>query len=122
MAHVAACGYPVPKGYEINGPDMVLERLTGPTMLDVLARRPWRVGSLSRTSGGFHDRLHTVPAPEWLPRRFATAGDDRVLHLPGGPSARPTGPGGGRPHALGHTVVPHARGMADRLYLRVGVP
>ncbi|MGW5973432.1 phosphotransferase [Streptomyces sp. NPDC055186] len=81
MAHVAAYGCPVPKVYEINGPDMVLERLTGPTMLDVLARRPWRVGSLSRTLGGLHDRLHTVPAPEWLPRRFATAGDDRVLHL-----------------------------------------
>jgi streptomycin 6-kinase len=81
MNHVAGCGYPVPKVYEATGTDMVLERLTGPTMLEVLARRPWRVGSLGRTLGRLHDRLHALPAPEWLPRRFATAGDDRVLHL-----------------------------------------
>ncbi|MBL3671503.1 aminoglycoside phosphotransferase family protein [Streptomyces sp. M2CJ-2] len=81
MTHLAACGYPVPKVYEITDTDMVLERLTGPTMLEVLARRPWRVGSLGRTLGGLHDRLHALPAPTWLPRRFATAGDDRVLHL-----------------------------------------
>ncbi|PZG87813.1 hypothetical protein C1I97_32355 [Streptomyces sp. NTH33] len=81
MTHLAACGYPVPKVYEITDTDMVLERLTGPTMLDALARRPWRVGSLGRTLGRLHDRLHALPAPKWLPRRFATAGDDRVLHL-----------------------------------------
>ncbi|MGW2770044.1 phosphotransferase [Streptomyces sp. NPDC001275] len=81
MTHVAACGYPVPKVYEITDTDMILERLTGPTMLDVLARRPWRVGSLGRTLGRLHNRLHALPAPKWLPQRFATAGDDRVLHL-----------------------------------------
>ncbi|MEU6012151.1 aminoglycoside phosphotransferase family protein [Streptomyces sp. NPDC047453] len=81
MTHLAACGYPVPKVYEITDTDMVLERLTGPTMLDVLARRPWRVGSLGRTLGRLHDRLHALPTPKWLPQRFATVGDDRVLHL-----------------------------------------
>ncbi|GAA2281360.1 phosphotransferase [Streptomyces atrovirens] len=81
MAHLAGCGYPVPKVYEVTDTDMVLERVTGPTMLDALARSPWRVGSLGRTLGRLHDRLHALPAPQWLPRRFATAGDDRVLHL-----------------------------------------
>ncbi len=81
MTHLAACGYPVPRVYEITDTDMVLERLTGPTMLDVLARRPWRVGSLGRVLGRLHDRLHTLPAPEWLPKRFSTADGDRVLHL-----------------------------------------
>ncbi|MEV7424651.1 aminoglycoside phosphotransferase family protein [Streptomyces sp. NPDC091212] len=81
MTHLAACGYPVPKVYETTATDMVLERLAGPTMLDVLARRPWRVAGLGRMLGGLHDRLHALPAPEWLPRRFGTAGDDRVLHL-----------------------------------------
>ncbi|MGH4034084.1 aminoglycoside phosphotransferase family protein [Actinomycetota bacterium Odt1-20B] len=81
MGHLAACGYPVPKVYETTDTGMVLERLTGPTILDVLARRPWRVASLGRTLGRLHARLHTVMAPKWLPRRSATLGDDRVLHL-----------------------------------------
>ncbi|CAL9431326.1 phosphotransferase [Streptomyces sp. enrichment culture] len=81
MTHLAVCGYPVPKVYEAAGADMVLERLTRPTMVDALARSPWRVGALGRMLGGLHDRLHALPAPEWLPRRFATADDDRVLHL-----------------------------------------
>jgi Ser/Thr protein kinase RdoA (MazF antagonist) len=81
MTHLAACGYPVPRVYEITDTDMVLERLAGPTMLDVLARRPWRVGSLGRELGRLHDRLHALPAPEWLPKRFSTADGDRVLHL-----------------------------------------
>ncbi|MFJ2895275.1 hypothetical protein ACIO87_10370 [Streptomyces sp. NPDC087218] len=44
------------------------------------ARRPWKVGSLCRTRGRLHDRLHALPAPERLSRRFATADDDRVPH------------------------------------------
>ncbi|MFI1096952.1 phosphotransferase [Streptomyces sp. NPDC020917] len=95
MAHVAAGGYPVPEVYEVTATDMVMERLTGPTMLDVLSRRPWQVGSLGRMLGRLHDRLHAFPAPAWLPRRFATAGDDRVLHLdlhPGNVLLTPRGP------------------------------
>ncbi|MER8047174.1 phosphotransferase [Streptomyces sp. NPDC094032] len=81
MTHLAACGYPVPRVYEVTGTDMVLERLAGPTMMDALARRPWQVGSLGRELGRLHERLHALPAPEWLPKRFGTVGDDRVLHL-----------------------------------------
>ncbi|MGW7284994.1 phosphotransferase [Streptomyces sp. NPDC054847] len=81
MTHLADCGYPVPHVYEITDTDMILERLAGPTMLDVLAKRPWRVSSLGRVLGSLHDRLHALPAPEWLPKRFSTADDDRVLHL-----------------------------------------
>lgn len=81
MAHLAACGYPVPEVYEATGPEMVLERLTGPTMLEELGRRPWQVRHLGRMLGGLHDRLHALPAPAWLPARFGTGGDDRVLHL-----------------------------------------
>ncbi|AXG77438.1 phosphotransferase [Streptomyces paludis] len=81
MTHLTACGYPVPKVYEVTDTDMVLERLTGPTLLELLAQRPWRVRDLGRVLGGLHDRLHEVPAPAWLPKRFGTADDDRVLHL-----------------------------------------
>ncbi|MFF7205543.1 phosphotransferase [Streptomyces sp. NPDC008141] len=81
MTHLAANGYPVPKMYEVTDTDMVLERLTGPTMLEALAQRPWQVRSLGRALGRLHHRLHALPAPNWLPKRFGTAGNDRVLHL-----------------------------------------
>ncbi len=81
MTHLAASGYPVPQVCEVTDTDMLLERLAGPTMLDVLARRPWRVGSLGRELGRLLDRLHALSAPEWLPKRFGTADGDRVLHL-----------------------------------------
>ncbi|MFC7221312.1 phosphotransferase [Streptomyces polyrhachis] len=81
MAYLAECGYPVPRVYGHTATDMVLERLGGPTMLGVLSRRPWQVGRLRRLLGELHDRLHALPAPQWLPTRFSTGRDDRVLHL-----------------------------------------
>jgi Ser/Thr protein kinase RdoA (MazF antagonist) len=81
MTFLAAAGYPVPAVYDVDGSDMVLERLSGPTLTEELARRPWRYRSLGRLLGGLHDRLHAIRAPEWLPRRFPAASDDRVLHL-----------------------------------------
>jgi aminoglycoside phosphotransferase (APT) family kinase protein len=50
-------------------------------MLDALARHPWRASSLGRELGRLHDRLHALRAPEWLPKRFSAADDDRMLHL-----------------------------------------
>ncbi|MGJ7018504.1 aminoglycoside phosphotransferase family protein [Streptomyces griseorubens] len=81
MTYLAEKGYPVPRVHDVTDTDMVLERLTGPTMLDEMARRPWRVTALGRELGRLHDRLHAVPAPEWLRERFTTGADDRVLHL-----------------------------------------
>jgi hypothetical protein len=62
MTHVAACGHSVPKVHENTDTDMVLERLTGPTMLDVPARRLWRVGSLGRPSGRLHEVIGAAPS------------------------------------------------------------
>jgi len=75
MAWVARHGYPVPKVYAAHGPDLVMERLYGPTMLDALA-----AGDLDPVAGGallagLHARLHTVRA------RLTPDGQDRVLHL-----------------------------------------
>ncbi|MCX5209913.1 aminoglycoside phosphotransferase family protein [Kitasatospora sp. NBC_00240] len=89
MTHLAACGYPVPQVHEVTDTDLVLERLTRPTMTEALGRTPWRVGAFGRMPGGLHDRLHdrlhAIPAPSWLPARFpaagAGAGQGRVPHL-----------------------------------------
>jgi aminoglycoside phosphotransferase (APT) family kinase protein len=132
MRHLTECGYPVPRVYETTDTDMVLERLPGPTMLEALTRRPWRLNSLGRMLGGLHDRLHALPAPTWLPVRFGTEGDDRILHLdlhPGNVMLTPRGPvvidwcnaGAGDPAAdLAMTIVTVGTADAPGLAARLG--
>ncbi|TKA08835.1 phosphotransferase [Actinacidiphila oryziradicis] len=81
MAHLADHGYPVPRVYDTTETDMVMDRLHGPTMVQALRRRPWRAYSYGRVLAGLHDSLHALAAPDWLPRRFSTGHDDRLLHL-----------------------------------------
>ncbi|WP_407563461.1 phosphotransferase [Streptomyces sp. 184] len=81
MAYLAGTGFPVPHVYDANDTDQVLERLEGPTMLTALRRRPWRVAAYGRVLARLHDRLHAVPAPEFLPPSPASGSGDRVLHL-----------------------------------------
>jgi tRNA A-37 threonylcarbamoyl transferase component Bud32 len=62
MAYAGARGVPVPEVYEADGADMVLERLSGPTLLAAL-----RTGDASAGHGGevladLHTRLHALPA------------------------------------------------------------
>jgi aminoglycoside phosphotransferase (APT) family kinase protein len=78
MAHVGERGYPVPGVEVLSETEMVLERIDGPTMLDDLARRPWRVLAHARVLAALHQRLHRIAAPEWL----GAAGEgSAVLHL-----------------------------------------
>lgn len=60
-------GYPVPPVYAASGPDLVLERVDGLTMLADLARRPWMLWRHARLLAWLHRRLHTIPGPAWLP-------------------------------------------------------
>ena len=48
MAHARACGVPVPEVFDVSGADIVMERAAGPTMLDVLGRRPWTLRAHAR--------------------------------------------------------------------------
>ncbi|WP_308120744.1 phosphotransferase [Paractinoplanes bogorensis] len=62
MRHVGGLGYPVPRVYEAGGPDLVLERLDGPTMATVLL-----AGSMSLRDGAailadLLRRLHALPS------------------------------------------------------------
>lgn len=41
MPYVRERGYPAPEVVSVDGPDLVLERATGPTMRVDLAPRPW---------------------------------------------------------------------------------
>jgi aminoglycoside phosphotransferase (APT) family kinase protein len=92
MRAVRACGFPVPEVYEVDGPDMVLERIEGRSMLDELGARPWRVRRIGRQLAELHLRLRTVPPPDELPGkepREALVHDDlhpdNVILSPEGP-------------------------------------
>ena len=73
MAHARAYGVPVPEVFEVAGSDIVMERATGPTMLDVLGRRPWTLRRQARLLARLHALVHQVPA---LPGLRAPCGDE----------------------------------------------
>ena len=73
MAHARAHGVPVPEVFEVAGSDIVMERATGPTMLEVLGRRPWSLGRQARLLARLHDTVHRAPA---LPGLRAPCGDE----------------------------------------------
>jgi tRNA A-37 threonylcarbamoyl transferase component Bud32 len=63
MRHVASYGFPVPAVEHRGGPDLLMERVHGPTLLQALA-----AGEVSLRDGGriladLHGRLHAIPAP-----------------------------------------------------------
>jgi aminoglycoside phosphotransferase (APT) family kinase protein len=82
MRHVRANGYPAPEVFDVEGNDIVMERLDGVTMLDDLSVRPWRMRRLADTWADLHRRLRSVPVGALA----ATVGSrfgppDSILHL-----------------------------------------
>ncbi len=94
MEYVKAHGYPCPAIHEVRarGTEIVMERIDGPMMMDAMMRKPWLMGKYARMLADLHDRLHVIPAPEWLPE---LDGGDRLVHLdlhPMNVMMSPTGP------------------------------
>jgi Ser/Thr protein kinase RdoA (MazF antagonist) len=89
MTYVAALGFPVPRIYEAQGPDLVMERFTSPTMLQALLLRRIRPEICAALLLSLHRQLHG------LPPRLSSDPDARVLHLdlhPGNVILSPGGP------------------------------
>ena len=61
MEHARSAGYPVPAVHEVRDGALVLERIEGPTMMQDLRRRPWRLGAHARLLAALHRRLHEIP-------------------------------------------------------------
>ena len=61
MEHARRSGYPVPLVHEVREDALVLERVEGPTMMQDLRRRPWRLRSHARLLAELHRRLHAIP-------------------------------------------------------------
>lgn len=79
MERARADGYPVPRVHDLTETDLVMDRIDGPTMVDDMARRPWRLRQHARTLASLHHRLHDIPAPAWL---GTPVGDGAVIiHL-----------------------------------------
>jgi aminoglycoside phosphotransferase (APT) family kinase protein len=79
VRHVTAHGFPAPLVYSADGPDLVMERLQGPTLLQSLAADETGVREAARILADLHTQLHTIPAID-LPGRPARPGDV-VVHL-----------------------------------------
>jgi phosphotransferase family enzyme len=50
-------GYPTPEVYDAEGRDLVMERLEGRTMLEMLGDRPWQYGRIADQLAGLHTQL-----------------------------------------------------------------
>ena len=79
MAFLHEQGYPVPRVERVDGSDVVMERIEGPTLLDHAIRRPFRLRRWAAVLAELHQRLHRIEAPEWLPD--AGDGGRSVLHF-----------------------------------------
>jgi aminoglycoside phosphotransferase (APT) family kinase protein len=74
MAHVAALGFPAPAVYSAAGPDLVMERLHGPSLLTAMSAQGHDPVDGAGILARLHTRLHTLRPPPGT-------GDERVLHL-----------------------------------------
>jgi len=81
MSYLAGHGYPAPRVETVraDGSELIMERIDGPTMLQVLSRRPWTVRDNAARLATLHQRLHEIPAPDWL-HPFPDGGDG-IVHL-----------------------------------------
>jgi aminoglycoside phosphotransferase (APT) family kinase protein len=64
MRAVRAAGYPVPEVFEVDGGDMVIERVAGVDMVKDIERRPWRARRYGRLLADLHRRLREIPCEE----------------------------------------------------------
>lgn len=75
MAYVHRLGFPAPRVYEASGPDLVMERVDGPTLLQALVTGKVAPGDAGAVLADLHLRLHALPA------RLSPDPAVRVLHL-----------------------------------------
>jgi tRNA A-37 threonylcarbamoyl transferase component Bud32 len=82
MEYARSHGYPVPAVHEVSddGVDLVMERIDGTSMVEVMGRRPWTLRQQGSLLADLHEQLHEIPAPGWA-RAAACGSGDRLVHL-----------------------------------------
>jgi len=78
MSYAFDAGYPVPRVHDAGDGYLVMDRVEGPTLLDMAASHPQRLGEYGRLLAGLHRQLHEIPALPGLPE--AGVPGDRLLH------------------------------------------
>lgn len=81
MRHLADAGYPVPRVHHARGRDLVMDLVTGPTMLEDLDRRPWRIDGHVRTLARLQERLAEVEPPPQPATDERIPPGNSILHL-----------------------------------------
>ncbi|MEV5962329.1 phosphotransferase [Kribbella sp. NPDC051952] len=81
MRWVAKYDYPVPAVRDIDGPDMVLQRLNGPTLADAAIAGDFTAVELGEIHADLHRRLQAIPAPSGTPGRVVVHGDLHPLNV-----------------------------------------
>jgi hypothetical protein len=81
MAFVAAHGYPVPTVYDVDGCDLVMELLDGPTMAMALMSGGLELSAGAGLLADLHDRLHALPSRSAAESAESAESGDRVIHL-----------------------------------------
>ena len=82
MDYLSRHDYPVPAIEELSddGCDLVMRRIDGRSMVEELGRAPWTVHRQADTLAELHQRLHAIPAPDFLPPSPVGPGTS-ILHL-----------------------------------------
>ncbi|MGC4943078.1 phosphotransferase [Kribbella sp. DT2] len=75
MRWVGNHGYPVPAIGRVDGPDMVIQRLSGPTLADAVIAGDLGPVELGEMHADLHRRLHAIPAPSGAAGQVVMHGD-----------------------------------------------
>lgn len=80
MRHARRNGFPAPDVYDAEGPDILMERIDGPSMHEDLAKNPSKLIEHAKLLAALHRQLGAVRAPGWLPAAQGPIGNS-LLHL-----------------------------------------
>lgn len=64
MRYVSQAGYPVPRVHDVDGTDVVMDRLHGPTMGEAMG--DGGIAEHAKALADLHNRLHAMRPPNWL--------------------------------------------------------
>ncbi|MCK2216204.1 phosphotransferase [Actinomadura sp. ATCC 31491] len=80
MRHARRHGFPAPEVFDADGPDVLMERVDGPSLMEEATRAPGRADEHGRLLASLLRRLAAVRAPGWLQAAPGGPGN-RLLHL-----------------------------------------